>query len=96
MRGADVAGGELGSSYFQRLLVNFPLSADCFAIACRAMDVDLAPDTPLRAAMLAGVPLAFALDLDPGAVRCPAGYCAAMPERGSAGAAGLANRDRGC
>ena len=32
------------------------------------MDVDLAPDTPLRAAMLAGVPLAFALDLDPGAV----------------------------
>ena len=32
------------------------------------MDVDLAPDAALRAAVLAGVPLAFALDLDPGAV----------------------------
>jgi len=31
-------------------------------------DVDLAPDPPFRAAMLAGVPLAFALDLDARAV----------------------------
>ena len=51
---ADIVGGELGGADFQRLLVN--------------SDVDLAPDAPLGAAMLAGVPLAFALDLDPGAV----------------------------
>ena len=30
-------------------------------------EVDLAPGTPFRAAVPAGVPLAFALDLDPGA-----------------------------
>ena len=35
-------------------------------------DVDLAPDTPFAAAMLAGVPFAFTLDLDPCAVHCPA------------------------
>ena len=45
--------------------------------------------------MLACVPLTFALDLDPGAVRCPAGYCAAMPERGSAGVASPASLDEG-
>ncbi len=37
------------------------------------MDVYLAPDAPLGASVLAGVPLAFTLGLDPGAVRCPAG-----------------------
>jgi len=31
-------------------------------------NVDLAPDAPFRAAMLAGIPLPFALDLDAGAV----------------------------
>jgi hypothetical protein len=31
-------------------------------------EMDLAPDAPFGTAMLAGVPLAFALDLDPGAV----------------------------
>ena len=51
---AHVVSGELGRADFQRLLVN--------------TDVNLAPFTALRAAMLAGVPLAFALDLDPRAV----------------------------
>ena len=50
----DIAGGELGSADFQRLLIN--------------SDVDLAPDAPFRAAVLAGVPFAFTLDLDAGAV----------------------------
>ena len=31
-------------------------------------DMDFAPDAPLRAAMLAGLPLPITLDLDPGAV----------------------------
>ena len=31
-------------------------------------EMDLTPDPPFRAAMLAGVPLAFTFDLDPGAV----------------------------
>jgi hypothetical protein len=53
-RVADVAGGELGRPDFQCFLVD--------------PDVDLAPDAPFGAAMLAGVPLAFALDLDAGAV----------------------------
>ena len=53
-RVAHVAGGELGSPDFQGLLVN--------------SDVDLAPDPPFRATVLARIPLAFALDLDPGAV----------------------------
>ena len=53
-RVAHIAGGELGRADLQCLLVN--------------PDVDLAPDAPFRAAVLAGVPLAFALDLDPGAV----------------------------
>lgn len=47
-------GGELGRADFQRFLVD--------------PDMKLAPDPPLRAAMLAGVPFPFALDLDPGAV----------------------------
>ena len=50
---AQVAGGELCRADFQRLLVN--------------SNVDLAPDAPFGTAMLAGVPLPFALDLDPGA-----------------------------
>lgn len=33
-----------------------------------------------------GKPPAFAPCFDAGAVRCPAGYCAAMPDRGSKGA----------
>ena len=51
---AHVAGRELGSPDFQCLFVN--------------SDVDLAPDAPFRAAVLACIPLPFALDLDPGAV----------------------------
>ena len=51
---ADVAGGELGSADFQRLLVD--------------SDVDLAPDAAFGAAVLAGIPLPFALDLDACAV----------------------------
>ena len=50
----NIAGGELGGPDFQCLLIN--------------SDVDLALDTPLRATMLAGTPLAFALDLDACAV----------------------------
>ena len=53
-RVTDVAGGELGGADFQ-----------CFLID---PDVDLAPDAPFGTAMLAGVPLAFPFDLDPGAV----------------------------
>ncbi len=49
-----VTGGELGSSNFQCFLIN--------------SDEDLAPDPAFGAAMLAGVPLPFALDLDAGAV----------------------------
>ena len=79
---AHVTGGELGRSDFQCLLVD--------------PDVVFAPDTALRAAILAGVPFPLALDLDAGAVRRPAGYCEAVPERGSAGAAGLLIRDTGC
>lgn len=45
---------ELGSTDFQGFLVD--------------PNMDLAPDLALRAAMLVGVPLAFALNLDPGAV----------------------------
>lgn len=37
----------------------------CFLINS---EVDLAPDAPFRAAMLACVPLAFPLDLDAGAI----------------------------
>ncbi len=50
----DVAAGDLDSANLQCLLID--------------PKVDLAPDPPLGPAMLAGVPLAFALDLDPGAV----------------------------
>lgn len=53
-RVAHIAGGELGRPNLQRLLVD--------------PDVDLAPDASFRATVLAGVPLPFALDLDPGAV----------------------------
>ena len=51
---SDVAPGDLDGSALQRFLVD--------------PEVDLAPHTPFGAAMLAGVPFAFALDLDPGAV----------------------------
>ena len=53
-RVADIAGGELRSPDLQCLLID--------------PDVDLAPDAALRAAVLAGVPLPFALDLDARAV----------------------------
>ena len=60
---ADMVSCDFNGSDFQCLLVN--------------SEMDLAPDPPLGTAMLAGVPLAFALDLDPGAIRCPAGSCEA-------------------
>ena len=53
-RVTNIAGGELGCADFHCLLIN--------------SDVDLAPDAPFGAAVLARVPLTFALDLDPGAV----------------------------
>jgi hypothetical protein len=53
-RVTNIAGGELGGPDFQCLFIN--------------SDVALAPDTPLRVTMLAGIPLAFALDLDACAV----------------------------
>lgn len=46
--------GDLDGSDLQRLLVD--------------PEMDLAPDPPFRAAVLAGVPLTFALHLDAGAV----------------------------
>lgn len=51
---AHVAGGELCRAYFQSFLIN--------------ADVDLAPNPAFGAAMLAGVPIAFTLDLDACAV----------------------------
>lgn len=51
---ADVAPGDLDGTNLERFLV-YP-------------EVKLAPGPSPRAAMLAGVPLAFALDLDPGVV----------------------------
>lgn len=51
---ANVATGELDRSDFQSFLVN--------------PEVNLAPDAAFGAAMLAGIPLPFALDLDPGTV----------------------------
>ena len=51
---ADIAAGELDRPDFQ-----------CFLID---LEVNLAPDAAFGAAMLAGVPLAFTLNLDPGAV----------------------------
>ena len=51
---ADMAPGDLHSADLQ-----------CFFVD---PDVDLAPDPPFGTAMLASVPLAFALDLDPCAV----------------------------
>ena len=53
-RGAGIAGRDLDGPDLQCLLVD--------------PEVDLAPHTPFRAAMLACVPLAFALHLDAGAV----------------------------
>ena len=51
---ADIAGGELRRPDFQRFLGD----SDAYS----------APDAAFGAAVLAGVPFAFALDLDPGAV----------------------------
>ena len=48
---ADVAPGDLDGPNLQRFLVE--------------AEMDLAPDPPFPATMLAGVPLAFALHLDP-------------------------------
>lgn len=56
-RGADMAFSDLDGPDRQRLLVD--------------AEVDLKPDAPLRAAMLAGVPLAFTLDLDARAIDQP-------------------------
>ena len=53
-RVADVVPGDLDRPGLQRLLVD--------------PEVDLAPDAPFGATMLARVPLAFAFNLDPGAV----------------------------
>ena len=50
----DMAPGDLDSVDLQCFLIN--------------SEMDLAPDTPLRTAMFAGVPFAFSLDLDPGAI----------------------------
>lgn len=49
-RVTQVAGGELGSSDFLRLLVN--------------SDVGPVPDPTLRATVIVGIPLLFACDLD--------------------------------
>ena len=76
-----MAPGNLDGPNLQRFLVD--------------PEMDLAPDAPFGPAMLASVPFAFALGLDSSAVRCPAGCCAAMPERGSAGSAGPWSRDMG-
>lgn len=65
---ADIASGELDCPNFQCFLVD--------------PEVNLTPDAAFGAAMLAGISLTFALDLDPGAVHCPAGYCAAMSREG--------------
>ena len=51
---ADGASGDLDGADRQRFLIDPKMT--------------LAPDPPLGTAMLAGVPLAFALDLDPGAI----------------------------
>ncbi len=53
-----MVSGDLDRSDLQRLLVD--------------PEMDLAPDTSLGTAMLAGMPPAFTFDLDPGAIRCPA------------------------
>jgi hypothetical protein len=47
---------------------NGPLDRFLIRLTLVDPDVDLAPDPALRATVLAGVPLPFALDLDPGAV----------------------------
>jgi hypothetical protein len=56
-----VTAGDLDGSDFQRLLIN--------------ADVDLAPNAPFWAAMLARVSLAFPFNLDAGAIHCPAVVC---------------------
>src|SRR6056297_686271 len=53
-RVTDVAAGDFDGSDLQRLFID--------------ADVDLAPQTAFRTAMLAGLPLTFALRLDAGAV----------------------------
>ena len=58
---AGVAARDLDCPDFQRLFIN--------------ADVDLAPDAPFGAAVLARVLFALTLDLDAGAVHCPAVVC---------------------
>ncbi len=92
----DFAGRNVHGPNLHRFLANPPLIV-CFANDCRAMDVYLAPQAALGPTVLARVPRAFAfpfvLGLDACAIRCPAGYCAAMPERGSEGSAGRCRHD---
>ena len=66
---SDVAPGDLDASDLQRFLVE--------------PEVDLAQDAAFGATMLAGAPFAFALDLYPGAVRCPTGHHEVMSREGS-------------
>lgn len=63
----SVTAGDLDRSDFQRLCVD--------------TEMDLTPDAPFGAAMLTRIPLALFLDLDTGAVRCPA-VAACSDERG--------------
>ena len=65
----NVASGDLDGSDLQRFLVD--------------PEVDLAPDPAFRAAMLAGVPVAFVLDLDARAAHCTKGHHKVMsPQMG--------------
>lgn len=71
-------------------VVSSPLGRFAEQIACWAMDgpnlerffvetsVYLLPDAPLEPALLAGIPIAFALGCDAGAVHCPALHHAMM------------------
>ena len=54
-----------------------PRDLDGSNFQCSLVDtnMDLAPDTPFGAAMLAGVPVAFTFNLVAGAIHCPAVVC---------------------
>lgn len=64
----DVAPGDLHGPNLQRLFVDPKMY--------------LAPNPPLGPTMLACVPLSFTLDLDTGAVHCPAGHHEVMSREG--------------
>ena len=64
----DVASGDFVGPDLQRFFVD--------------PEVDLAPEPPFGSTMLAGVPLAFALDLDARAIHCPAGHHEVMSREG--------------